>query len=65
MKTLGTIALSPIAIVASLVFVLSTLCAFHGDFMGQRSPSYSICSVAPLSIVIGAMWVIGRLHKKH
>jgi hypothetical protein len=63
-KTLATIALSLIAIVASLALVLSTVCAFSGDIMGFRRPAYLISVLVALAVVVAAMWVIGRLNKK-
>jgi hypothetical protein len=65
MKTLATIVLSLIAILASLVFILSSICAFGGDFTGHRSSSYSISAVVALSVVVGAMWANGGLNKKN
>ena len=65
MKTLGTIVLSLIAIVASLVLVLSTVCAFNGGIInGEKRPAYVICAIVSLAVVIAAMWAIGKLNKK-
>jgi hypothetical protein len=59
MKTLGTIVLSLVAIVASLVLVLSSICAY-------TSPrgSYFICALIALAVVVAAMSAIGRLNRK-
>ena len=65
MKNVATIVLSLIAIVASLVLVLSTVCAFKGGFItGEKRPAYLICAIVALAIVVIAMWAIGRLNKK-
>jgi hypothetical protein len=64
MKTLWTILLALVAIVASLVFVLSTICTFRGDMFGHEDPVYLICDIGALALVIAAMWAIGKLNKK-
>jgi hypothetical protein len=60
----ATIALSLIAIVASLVLVLSTLCAFNRGIGGSSHPAYLICAMVALAVVVAAMWAIGRLKNK-
>jgi divalent metal cation (Fe/Co/Zn/Cd) transporter len=64
MKTLATIALSLIAIVASLILVLSTICTFKGDIAGHKEPSYLICAVVALAVVVVTLWAIAKLNKK-
>jgi hypothetical protein len=64
MKTLATIALSLIAIVASLVLVLSTICAFSGGFGGGDRGSFVLCAVVSLIVVTAAMSAINRLNRK-
>jgi hypothetical protein len=64
MKTVWTILLSLVAIVASLVLALSTICAFRGNIFGHKDPVYLICSVAALAFVVAAMWAIAKLNKK-
>ena len=65
MKTLATIVLSLIAIVASLVLVLSTICAFTGGFSGSRdNSSYVVCALVSLVVVVVAMSTINRLNRK-
>jgi hypothetical protein len=64
MKTLWTILLSLVAIVASLALVLSTICAFRGDMFGHKDPVYLICAVGALAVVVAAMWAIGKLNRK-
>ncbi len=64
MKTLATIVLSLVAIVASLILVLSTICTFNGDIAGHREPWYLICAVISLAVVVVTMWAIGKLNKK-
>jgi hypothetical protein len=65
MKTLGTIVLSLIAIMASLVLVLSAICAFSGDpINGAQRSDYLIWVIASLAVVAAAMWAIGKLNKK-
>jgi hypothetical protein len=64
MKTLATITLSLIAIIASLIVVLSTICAFSGGIAGHKDPSYLIFVVIALAVVAAAMSAIGKLNKK-
>jgi mannitol-specific phosphotransferase system IIBC component len=65
MKTLATVVLSLIAIAASLVLLLSTVCAFTGGVVsgGDRS-SFVICAVVSLAVVIAAMSAINHLNRK-
>jgi len=64
-KTLRTIFLSLVAIVASLVLVLSTLCAYGGGLNGTNDHgSYVLCAIVSLAFVVAAMWAIARLNKK-
>jgi hypothetical protein len=65
MKTLATIVLSLVAIVASLALVLSTVCAFSGGFSGSSDrSSYVLCAIISFVIVAAAMWTISRLSRK-
>ncbi len=65
MKTLATIVLSLIAIVASLVLVLSTTCAFTGGFSGSRDrSSYIVCAAVSLVVVVVTMSSINRLNRE-
>jgi hypothetical protein len=65
MKTLGIIVLSLIAIGASLVLVLSTICTFRGGmFTGQKDPAYLICAIVALAVVVATMWAIAKLNKR-
>jgi hypothetical protein len=65
MKTLATIVLSLVAIVASLVLVLSTVCAFNGGMMGSSDrSSYVLFAIISFAIVAVAMWTISRLSRK-
>ena len=64
MKTLATIALSLIAIIASLVLVLSSLCAISGGPLGRdRFPS-AIYALVALAVVIASMRAISRMNRK-
>ena len=43
----------------------STVCTFKDDIInGERRPPYVICALVSLSVVIAAMWAIGKLNKK-
>jgi hypothetical protein len=64
MKTLATIALSLIAIVASLALILSTTCALNGDFMGHKDPLYFLWAAVSLVVVIACMRTIRTLKRK-
>jgi hypothetical protein len=64
MKTLATIILAVVAIIASPGLVLSTLCAFAGGFSGRERGAYVICAAVALAVVAAAMSAIGRLNKK-
>ena len=65
MKTLATIALSLIAILASLVLVLSTVCAFNGGFLNRSDrSSYVFCAIIAFAVLVAAMWAIAKLNRK-
>ena len=65
MKTLGTIGLSLVAIGASLVLVLSTVCAFNRGFLNSSDrSSYVFCAIIAFAIVVAAVWAIAKLNRK-
>jgi hypothetical protein len=66
MKTLATIGLSLVAIVASLVLVLSAVCAFYGGGLSGTSDrgTYVLCAIVSLAFVVAAMWAIAKLNRK-
>ena len=64
MKTLRTIFLSLVAIVASLVLVLSTLCAYGSGLSGSDRATYVLCAIVSLAFVVAAMWAIAKLNRK-
>ncbi len=65
MKTLWTVVLALIAIGASLVFILSTICTFNGGvFSGQKDPAYLICAIVALAVVVATIWAIAKLNKR-
>lgn len=65
MKTLATIILSFIAIIAALVFVLASLCAVNGGYSGQKwQASNVICAVIALAVVVVSMWAIRQINRR-
>jgi hypothetical protein len=56
MKTLGTVVLALLAIMASLVLVLSSICAFGG--------APGIWALLALAVVVAAIWGIAKLNRK-
>ena len=66
MKTLATVVLAVISVIASLCFVISGLCAYTGGINGLsgRQPLYFAWAVFYLAIVIAAMTAIKRLNRK-
>jgi hypothetical protein len=64
MKTLGTVVLALLAIMASLVLVLSSLCVFGGPVgSGDRTP-FVICALLALAVVVAAILGIAKLNRK-
>jgi len=64
-KALRTIFLSLVAIAASLVFVLSTLCAYGGGLGGTNDRgSYVLCAMVSVAFVVAAMWAIAKMNKE-
>jgi hypothetical protein len=65
MKTLRAIFLSRVAIVASLVLVLSTLCAYGSGLNGTNDRgSYVLCAMVSLAFAVAAIWEIAKLNKE-
>ena len=66
MKTLATIALSFIAVAASLCFVLSSVCAYNGGISGTPSEhrAYFFWAIFYLAIVVAAMTTISKLNRR-
>lgn len=66
MKTLATIALAFISVVASLCFVLSSVCAYNGGISGSRSQQkvYLLWAIFYLAVVVTAMAVIRKINRK-
>ncbi|HLW86601.1 MAG TPA: hypothetical protein VKR60_15395 [Candidatus Sulfotelmatobacter sp.] len=65
MKTLATIVLSLIAIVASLALIISGTCALNGDITGHQDASYVIYAIVSLAVVVAAMWANRKLDRKN
>jgi hypothetical protein len=64
-KALRTTFLSLVAIVASLILVLSTLCAYGGGLNGTADRgSYVLCALVALAFVVAAIWAIAKLNKE-
>jgi hypothetical protein len=64
-KTLRTIFLSLVAIVASLVLVLSTLCAYGGGLNGTSDRgTYVLCAMVSLAFMVAAIWAIAKLNRR-
>ena len=66
MKVLATIALSLVAIVASLVLLLSTVCAISGGGAGGNGAlgAAIICGHVALLVDIVSISAIGKLNRK-
>jgi hypothetical protein len=65
MKTLATVVLSLVAIVAALTLTLSTICAFSGGMYGRESRGpFIICALVALAVVVASMWAIAKLSRK-
>jgi uncharacterized membrane protein len=65
MKTLATVVLSLVAIVASLTLALSTICAFSGGMYGRegRGP-FIVCALVALAVVVVSLRTIAHLNRK-
>lgn len=65
MKTLATVVFSLVAIVASLVLVLSTICTFSGGMYGRESRGpFLICALIALAVVVVSIWAIRQINRK-
>jgi len=62
MKILATIVLSFMAIIASLVLFLSTVCAFTED---RKYRDFSVtCAAVSLAVLAVTVWAIAQLNRK-
>jgi hypothetical protein len=64
MKILGTIALTVVVLVSSLVVFLSSVCAFSSGFGASGRLSFAICAAVALAVDVAAIWGIARLNRK-
>jgi hypothetical protein len=64
MKTLGTVVLALLAIMASLVLVLSSICAFGGAPGSGYGTPFVIWALLALAVVVAAIWGIAKLNRK-
>jgi hypothetical protein len=65
MRTLATIVLSLVAIAASLVLVLSTVCAFTGGFSGSSDrSSYVLCAIVSSAVIALVMLANSELNRR-
>lgn len=64
MKILGTIALAFVVLIASLVCLLSSICALSGGWSGSGRAGFAFTALIFLGIAIGAVMLIGKLNRK-
>ena len=64
MKILGTIALGFVVLIASLMCLLSSICAVSGGWSGNSHAGFAFTALISLGIAIGAVMLIGQLNRK-
>jgi hypothetical protein len=64
MKILGTIALAFVVLIASLVCLLSSICAVSGGWSGSGRAGFAFTALVFLGVAIGAVMLIGKLNRK-
>jgi hypothetical protein len=64
MKTFATVALSLIAIAASLLLLLSTVCAFMTGLNTVAGHELLAFDVVLLIIIGAAIWTVGKLNRR-
>ena len=64
MKILGTIALSLVAIAASVVLLFSSMCAFNSGISSSDRLSFTLCALIALAVIAAAIWGNARLNRK-
>ena len=64
MKILGTIALSFVVLIASLLCLLSSICAVSGGSSGSGRAGFAFTALVFLAIAGGAVTLIGKLNRK-
>ena len=65
MKILGTIVLAFVVLIASLVCLLSSICAVSvGSSAGGRVSRFAFTAFVSLGIAIGGVMLIGQLNRK-
>jgi hypothetical protein len=64
MKILGTIALAFVVLIASLVSLLSSICAVSGGWSASGRAGFALTALIFLGIAIGSVMLIGKLNRK-
>jgi hypothetical protein len=64
MKLIATIALTLVVIVASLLFIISTLCMVSGASLAGGRMLGGVFALCCLGVIIGGMSAIAKIHRK-
>lgn len=64
MKTLATIALGFVVLIASLICLLSSICAVSGGSTGTGRAGFAVTAVVSLGVAIGAVTLTAKLNRK-
>jgi hypothetical protein len=63
MKVLATIVLGFVVLVASLVCLLSSICAASGGSSASGRVGFALTALISLGIAIGAVMLIGKINR--
>ncbi|HEX3739195.1 MAG TPA: hypothetical protein VHV29_05655 [Terriglobales bacterium] len=64
MKLIGTIALALVVIVASLLFIVSSICMVSGASVAGGRILGGVFALCCLGVIVGGMSLIARIHGK-
>jgi hypothetical protein len=70
MRIIGSIALGFVVVIASLLCLLSSICAVSSGlnsmdrFSSGERLSFAFCALVSLAIAVGAVMLIGKLNRK-
>jgi hypothetical protein len=63
-KTIATILLGFLVFIASVVCLLSSICAVQGGLAGGDQAGFAICALVSLGVAIGGVMLIGNINRQ-
>jgi hypothetical protein len=64
MKAIATVALVLVVIAASLVCLMSSMCAVSGGISGGSKTGFAVCALVALGVAVGGSMLIGKINRR-